>query len=120
MIQQASSCIAVFIRYRDAKQAIDRLLDVGVDAKSISLIGEHVQEGLVAAQGLKMLDDELPLLGVQEANLHCYKCLVFGGFFLVIVSGNHTQVDHACSHLEKTKHADVSLHFNAPPQPARL
>ncbi len=115
MIKQASSCIAVFARYEDAKQAIERLLDVGVDPQSISLIGEHVQEGLVAAQGLQMLDDELPLLGVQEANLHCYKCLIYGGSFLVIVSGNHAQVDHACTHLEKNKIADVSLHFNASP-----
>lgn len=113
-VEQASSCIAVFSEYDAAKHAVERLLAVGVDPQSISVIGETSQEGEVAQEGLQQLDADLMALGVQDANLHCYKCLIYGGSWLVIVSGTHTQVSQACDHLEKHPDADVSLHFNAP------
>ncbi len=115
-MDRTSSCIAVFNDYREAKEAVGKLLELGVPAADITLLGETVQEGSVAAQGLHTLDDDLASLGVQDANVHCYKCLIYGGSYLVIVSGDHRQVDRVCQHLEQHTEADVSLHFNAPPE----
>ncbi len=112
-LEQTSSCVAVFSNYDDAKRAIAHMVDAGIESRRISLVGEQTQEGLVARGGMDRLDEDLTALGVQEANLHCYKCLIYGGSWLVIVSGNHEQVDFACEHLEKHTSADVSLHFNA-------
>ncbi|WP_456378646.1 hypothetical protein [Thiolapillus sp.] len=113
-MEKASSCIAVFTEYSDAREAIERLVDASVDHSRISLVGKDVQEGKVAADGVSALDDDLRQLGVQEANLHCYKCLMLGGAYLVIVSGGYGEVDRACDFLEMHKQAEVSVHFNAP------
>lgn len=113
-MEKASSCIAVFTKYSDAREAVENLLDANVDRSRISLVGKDAQEGRVAAEGISALDDDLYRLGVQEANFHCYKCLILGGSYLVIVSGDYEEVEQACSHLEKHEQAEVSVHFNAP------
>ena len=111
-MRKGSSCIAVFFRYEDARDAIQQLLAANVDKRNISLVGKKLQQGRVAADGLASLDNDLYQLGVQEGNLHCYKCLIHGGSFLVIVNGNYAEVEHVCRQLEQHEKADVSIHFN--------
>jgi tRNA A58 N-methylase Trm61 len=112
-MNKTSSCIAVFRNYADAVSAINGLKAVDVDQQLISLVGKDIQEGKVAEKGLSSLDSDLILLGVQEANLHCYNCMIHAGSFMVIVMGDYTQVEQAANHLEKYAQADVSIHFNA-------
>jgi len=113
MNKRRSSCIAVFSRYADATDAMQQLLASSMDKKHISLVGKDCQEGQLIAEGLDNLDDEFHQLGVQEGNLYCYKCLLHGGSFLLIVSGNYEEVELACKHLEQHEKAEVSIHFNA-------
>lgn len=112
-MNKTSSCIAVFTNYADAVSAINGLKAADVGQHSISLVGKDIQEGKVAEKGLGSLDSDLTQLGVQEENLHCYYCMVYAGFFLVIIRGDDTQVEQAANHLEKYAQADVSVHFNA-------
>ncbi|WP_456417452.1 hypothetical protein [Thiolapillus sp.] len=113
-MEKASSCIAVFTKYSDAGEAVEMLVGAGMEPGRISLLGKYTQEGKVAAKGTSALDDDLRQLGVQEENLHCYKCLISGGAYLVVVSGDYQEVDWACGFLEQQGRAEVSVHFNAP------
>ncbi len=113
-MEKASSCIAVFMKYSDAREAIEKIVDAGVDHSRISLVGEEIQEGKVAADGASALDDDLRQLGVQEENLHCYKHLMLGGAYLVVVSGDYVEVSRAFDFLERYNQAEVFVHFNAP------
>lgn len=113
-MNKSSCCIAVFPDYTAAVEAIDRLVASSMDKNLISLVGKDVQHGKVGLNGLSSLNDDLLQLGVQEATLHCYQCMIHGGSFLVVVSGNYEQVENACEHLEKNTQADVALHLNAP------
>jgi len=112
-MNKSSCCIAVFSDHTAAVEAIERLEAGPLDKDLISLVGKNVQYGKVGMNGLSSLNEDLLQLGVQEATLHCYQCMVHGGSFLVIVSGNYQQVEDACEHLEKHTQADVALHLNA-------
>ncbi|RUM92610.1 MAG: hypothetical protein DSZ28_09420 [Thiothrix sp.] len=112
-MEKGSSCIAIFSEYTDAKDTVNRLASFNVDENRISLVGRDLQQGKVAAGGIGTLDDDLNQLGVQEGSLYCYQCLVHGGSFLVIVSGDYEEVERACRQLEKHEKADVSIHFNS-------
>lgn len=105
--------MAVFIEIRDARNAIQQLLTTNINEKCISLIGETIQQGNVAADGLGLLDNDLLQLGIHKANLYCYKSLIYSGAYLVIVNGNYKEVEYAYSQLEQDQQADVAIHFNA-------
>jgi hypothetical protein len=112
-MKKESSCVAVFNEITDAQNAIQHLLTTHVNEDRISLIGETIQQGKVAADGLGFLDDDLFQLGIHKANLYCYKSLVYSGAYLVIINGGYKDVEHAYSQLEQDKQADVAIHFNA-------
>ena len=111
-MKKESSCVAVFIEITDAQNAIQQLLTTSVSEEHISLVGETIQQGKVAVDGLGFLDNDLLQLGVHKANLYCYKSLVYSGAYLVIVNGNYLEVEEAYSQLEKHEQADVAIHFN--------
>jgi hypothetical protein len=113
LMKKESSCVAVFIEITDAKNAIQYLINSGIDDNHISLIGETVQQGKVATKGLEYFDSDLLQLGIHKANLYCYKALIFSGAYLVIVNGNYKLVEQACKQLEQYTDADVAIHFNA-------
>jgi len=112
-MRKDSSCVAVFIEITDAQNAIQQLLTANVNEDRISLIGETIQQGKVAADGLSFLDNDLLQLGIHKANLYCYKSLVYSGAYLVIVNGDYKEVEHAYNQLEQDEQADVAIHFNA-------
>jgi len=112
-MNKRSSCIAIFPKYADANKALQQLLAANVSENHISLLGKDFQQGAVAAGGLSDLDDELYQLGVQEGNLYCYKCLLHGGSFLLIVSGNYEEMECVFKQLVQHENAEVSIHFNA-------
>ncbi|MBL1320935.1 MAG: hypothetical protein COA63_007735 [Methylophaga sp.] len=112
-MKKESSCVAVFIEITDAQSAIQNLLTTHVNEDCISLVGETIQQGKVAADGLSFLDNDLLQLGIHKANLYCYKSLVYSGAYLVIVNGDYKEVEHAYSQLEQYEQADVAIHFNA-------
>lgn len=112
-MKKESSCVAVFFEIMDARNAIQQLLTTNVNEKCISLIGETIQQGKVAVDGLSFLDNDLLQLGIHKANLYCYKSLVYSGAYLVIVNGNYNEVEHAYSQLEQYTQAEVAIHFNA-------
>lgn len=112
-MEKASSCIAVFPTHSEAANAIDKLLAAGMNRELISLVGRDIQEGQISTSGLSSLDEDLKKIGVQEGNVHCYKCMIHGGLFLVIVAGNYTEVEQAYNHFDQHENAEVSLHFNA-------
>jgi hypothetical protein len=113
-MEKASSCIVVFPQYADAVEARALLLGNGISPDRISIIGRDRQEGDVAAMDADVFDDDLMRLGVQEANLYCYKCSLHAGAVLLIVSGNYAEIEEACELLEHLEAADVTLHFNNP------
>ncbi|BAO44676.1 hypothetical protein TBH_C1759 [Thiolapillus brandeum] len=113
-MKKSNCCIAIFPDHAGAVEAIDELKKHHMDDNVISLVGKDVQYGKVGVNGLSSLNEDLTRLGVQEATLYCYQCMVHNGSFLVIVTGNHDQVEAACDQLEKHAQADVALHFNAP------
>ncbi len=113
MMNKGSSCIAIISRYADASIAADKLVVAGVDEDTVSLVGIDSQQGEVARSGLGCLDDDLSLLGVLKTSICHYKCLLEAGFCLLIVRGNHQQIEHACTLLEQHDQMDVSMHFNS-------
>ncbi len=112
-MKKASSCIAVFSRYADGKNAAGELIAASVDRAAISLVDKELQQGKVANSGLGSLDDDLLQLGVLKSSLYCYKCMLYAGSCLLIVSGNYQQIEHACALLEQYQQADVSMHYNS-------
>jgi hypothetical protein len=113
-MEKSSSCIAVFSNHSDAASAIEKLAATGMERKSISLVSKDIQEGQIGTDGLASLDEDLKNIGVQEGNVHCYKCMIHGGSFLVVVSGDYTQVERACNHFERhEEQPEISIHFNA-------
>ena len=113
-MKKSSCCVAIFTDHALATSAVAELQSLNMGSDVVSLIGNNIQQGKVGTAGLSSLHEDLLLLGVQESNIYCYQCLIHGGSFLVVVSGNYEQVEKACSHLEKNSHADTALHLNSP------
>jgi len=109
-----SSCIATFSSHPRAKKAMQHLLKTGVDKAHISLLGLDTQQGKIGRDGLDDLEDEFKSVGIPKAQFHCYQCMIHGGSYLLVVTGDHTAIEHACGLLEKMERVDdVSIHFNA-------
>ena len=111
-MEKASSCIIVLPQYSDAIEARNLLLEAGVEPDRVSIVGKGQNEGEVASLELDQFDEDLKQLGVQEANLYCYKCSLHAGSVLVVVSGDYVEIEKACGLVEHLKHADIALHFN--------
>ncbi len=112
-MKKESSCVAVFSEMAEANNAIQHIITMGIDKNHVSLIGETIQQGKVAADGLEYFDSDLLQLGIHKANLYCYKALIYSGSYLVVVNGSHTVVEQAYKHLEQYTGADVAIHFNS-------
>lgn len=113
-MKKSSCCIAIYPDHAQAALAMAELKSIKIDSDFVSLVARDVQQGQVGTAGLSSLHDELLSLGVQESNIYCYLCLIHGGSALLIVSGNHQQVEYACNYLEKRSSADTALHLNSP------
>ncbi len=112
-MDKVSSCIAVFPNDAEARQARQYLLETGFDSRQIKILGRPAQNAGQGSASVETMDEEFHRIGVQQGTLYCYKCLLYGGSSLLIVSGDYATVERACNLLEPLEQAEVALHFNS-------
>lgn len=102
-----SSCITVFSDYSEALTAKDLLKKINLKDDQIVLLDKSLKHESIRTD----IDEYFNQIGVPEDIMHCYRCQLQSGSFLLIASGTSHEIEQACQLLEMNDYSS-SVHFN--------